>query len=234
MKKSFQRVFSMPESVAYYKCPVCLGVNLSKIKLEETTFFTLDVCCRCGGIWFDYGEIKLLQKIKIDTLPKHIDFKHDSFNMNCHSCHSFMNRNVDYCPKCNWKNLLDCPKCKKQMQKTKYSEFTIDYCTPCKGAWFDNIELSEIWNGKLKKHTQQFNSDKNSASHFLEIITYDPTILIDTPDILSTIGHLGIESSKNILSSAPDLAGDIVESSGELAGTVFEVIAVIIGDIFSG
>src|SRR5436853_562362 len=41
-------------------CPVCLGVTMTKVTLGAggKNALTLDHCGRCGGIWFDGGDLE--------------------------------------------------------------------------------------------------------------------------------------------------------------------------------
>jgi Zn-finger nucleic acid-binding protein len=34
-----------------------------------------------------------------------------------------------------------CPACKNEMIVVEYNQIELDYCTTCKGVWFDNVEL---------------------------------------------------------------------------------------------
>ena len=34
-----------------------------------------------------------------------------------------------------------CPACKNEMIVVEYHQIELDYCTNCKGVWFDNVEL---------------------------------------------------------------------------------------------
>lgn len=34
-----------------------------------------------------------------------------------------------------------CPACKNEMIVVEYNQTELDYCTACKGVWFDNVEM---------------------------------------------------------------------------------------------
>jgi Zn-finger nucleic acid-binding protein len=223
---------------ARYKCPVCLGPKMQKLKLGTDNNIVLDFCKRCGGIWFDYGEVKQLCSLQPNVLFNKIYLKKENYQMQCYLCHSFMDRNASKCEKCGWQNIIDCPICQKSMEITTYLDFHLDYCKTCKGVWFDNIELADIWNGKLNafanKHLFKVKdsafTDNNAATFFVDILSYDPGLVVYGAE---AIGEFAIEASSGIISNVPEIAGACAEGIGELAGAVFEIIAEIIGSIFS-
>ncbi|MBF0529217.1 MAG: zf-TFIIB domain-containing protein, partial [Deltaproteobacteria bacterium] len=134
---------------ARYDCPVCLGAKMDKLKLGEKDQLTLDYCQRCGGIWFDFGEVGKLSSLPSTAMTGKVTLTPDHYLMQCHSCHAPLDRNASKCDQCGWENIIDCPVCQKPMGKTNPRDLHLDYCPSCKGVWFDNIELSEIWNGHL-------------------------------------------------------------------------------------
>ena len=57
-----------------YDCPVCTGLPMKKLKItrqHEEVFLTLDCCQRCGGVWFDEGEVQLSQRIQSEGSSTH-------------------------------------------------------------------------------------------------------------------------------------------------------------------
>ena len=47
------------------KCPRCsVLINRWMRKLKHPSGATLDVCDRCGGLWLDKEEVRLLSKVK--------------------------------------------------------------------------------------------------------------------------------------------------------------------------
>ncbi len=75
-------------------CPVCLGAKMYKLKLETKGDLLLDFCKRCGGIWFDYGEVKQLRSLGSKILFNKIVINKSAHRMQCHSCHTFIDRNA--------------------------------------------------------------------------------------------------------------------------------------------
>ena len=59
---------------------------------------------------------------------------------------------------------MNCPKCKTinlKKAKPKNSEITIDYCSKCKGIWFDEKELKRIASEAIKDLSVPSNSTKS-------------------------------------------------------------------------
>lgn len=230
----------MPDIERRYDCPVCLGTKMEKLTIGKNGTLTLDSCKRCGGIWFDYGEVKQLRNFHPNVLFNRIELDKETYKMQCHSCHCHINRNAIKCVKCGWKNIIECPICSKPMKATIISNLHLDYCQTCKGVWFDNIELSEIWNGQIDTYAKKhFSESKNktslssdTASFFIDVLSYDPSILIYGAEASFEVGKTVVETSANIISNSPEIAGAIFEGVGDVAGAVFETIAEIIAEIF--
>ena len=110
----------MPKPESSRHCPVCLGIPLDKLNFPSHWFnselstkedLILDYCQRCGGMWFDYGEVEALRQLHVNTLTTKIQLQETAFHMNCHKCHVLMSRNQPYCTSCRWENRLECPVC---------------------------------------------------------------------------------------------------------------------------
>jgi Zn-finger nucleic acid-binding protein len=59
----------MTELQLKWSCPVCLGATLQKSTIRDNAPLTLDYCKRCGGIWFDHGEVqrlRVLARVRVD------------------------------------------------------------------------------------------------------------------------------------------------------------------------
>jgi Zn-finger nucleic acid-binding protein len=240
----------MPE--ARYPCPVCLGLPMEKLHFPESNL-TLDTCRRCGGIWFDAGEVAELARIAPHTAYQRVVLKPQSFLMACHQCTHPMDRNADRCLQCGWKNHLECPICERTMAIANIEDIKLDYCKNCKGVWFDNIELSNLWNQRLARLASQqptvYGDHYPASDFFLDVLIFAPDVafygahavaetVMHAPDIaagaIEGIGNLP-ELAGNIvegIGSAPELAGNILEGAGNLAGGIFEAIGAIIAGIF--
>ncbi len=77
--------------------------------------FQLDVCSKCGGAWFDKGEItKISGNREIERMI------------------------VEYA---GGPSGLACPRCGRVMDKRPVGDFTLDVCGDCEGVWIDKGEL---------------------------------------------------------------------------------------------
>jgi len=110
------------------KCVRC------EIEMRETEFsgVVIDICDKCGGIWFDGDEFK--------TVKSTLEQTKDSELISDDAIKSGKALSCD--PE------LKCPRCKDiYMKKFKYmydSDITIDACEACNGLWLDGGELSRI------------------------------------------------------------------------------------------
>ncbi len=105
-------------------CPKCFKTDL--IQVEEQGI-ELDYCQKCGGIWFDQGELQhLIEKkvqltfdqIKKEETPLMEDFKE-----------------------------ANCPRCSILMSKAPdrdIANLTIDQCSQCDGVWLDGGEFNRL------------------------------------------------------------------------------------------
>ncbi|MGV3524915.1 MAG: zf-TFIIB domain-containing protein [Candidatus Sericytochromatia bacterium] len=226
----------MPEG--RYPCPVCLGLPMEKIRFARPVL-ELDGCSRCGGIWFDAGEVQKLAQINPQLALKQINLAPKSYVMQCHQCSQPMDRNAAHCPHCRWHNQLDCPICQQPMSVKTVDGLKLDYCKPCKGVWFDNIELSTIWNRRLMNLSQDYRSGRrgrdDAADLFLDVLIFAPDVayyggyavadtLIHAPELAA--------GAVEAVAHAPELAGNLIEGMAGLAGGIFEAIGEIIGGIF--
>ena len=77
--------------------------------------FVLDVCPKCGGAWFDHGEVsKLTGDREIEKLI------------------------IDYA---GGASEFACPRCGRSMARRPVGEVTVDVCPNCEGIWMDRGEL---------------------------------------------------------------------------------------------
>jgi Zn-finger nucleic acid-binding protein len=227
----------MPEVAPRWPCPVCLGVTLQKTPVPSAGSLLLDHCPRCGGIWFEPGEVQLLRVQPPDELWANVPRRDEVSRAQCHSCHAYTDRAALRCTACGAKTLFDCPACQQQMTQARYGDLTLDVCKRCKGVWFDHHELEAIWqiewNRALKKRRKL---ERRSRS-----IADGPDLLLDAltfaPDLTfygaHAAGHL-VASSAEALAHAPGAAGAAAEALGEAAAGVFETLAEIVAGIFSG
>lgn len=112
-------------------CPVC-NKNLKTVNFENQE---IDICQRCGGIWFDKGELlkivtSLINKNKID--PQTVK-------------EAYRRQITD---PIKLKQLLrKCPKCNIDMKLYNYSydsNIFLDKCSQCNGIWTDRGEMKAV------------------------------------------------------------------------------------------
>jgi Zn-finger nucleic acid-binding protein len=204
-------------------CPVCLGVTMQKSPIEGSAAFTLDHCTRCGGAWFDAGEVGRLRMASPDDLWRHVAQRDAVHAMQCHSCNTLLQRDRDECAACGWHVTLDCPECDQPMESGSHHGMTLDACSRCKGVWFDHHELAAVWNAEFHAALQRH--DRVGVVHVgggvLEALAWDP---FTTYYVASAAGH--------VLSGAASAAPAMAEAASEAAASLFETIVEIIGGIF--
>ena len=223
----------MREMEARYPCPVCLGVTMEKARVGTDGGLLLDHCRRCGGVWFEAGELLLLRQRGAALFWRAIAPRSDAFRMQCHSCQSFIDRNDTKCATCGWMNRLDCPLCQQPMQRGTHQGLTLDSCTSCKGVWFDHHELSSIWSlhldRSLRRHDPPLHRMADGSGALLEVLAFNPWLAYGAAD---AAGQL-LAGGASMLSHAPEGAAVVVEAAGEAASGVFETIVEIINGLFS-
>ncbi len=227
----------MSEREPHYECPVCLGIKLKKLQLKSDLL--LDYCGQCGGMWFDYEEVHALRDCRPKMLWQRVTALDQPHLMKCHSCQASMDANATHCPVCRWKNEIDCPVCDKKL--THYEDLKLDVCKSCKGVWFDNADLTRIWNGQLDRHAKRelarHQRSSSAASDgvplFLDVLCTDPYGAYVVADLAVEAGGAAVHVAAEAASNAPELAGAVIEGGADLAGSTFEAIAEIVGGIFS-
>lgn len=243
----------MPD--ARLPCPACLGLPMHKARFEQH-HLELDVCRRCGGIWFDAGEVESLSRVHPNLAETEIKLKPEAHLMACHRCSSSMDRNADRCPACNWENRLDCPVCQRKMSIARVGDLKLDYCKHDKGVWFDNVELASIWNrhltGMLGQRDKVWLDGEDAADFFVGMLYYSPDLvwyggeavvetIVHAPDIaagaLDLVTHTPdlAAGAVEAVSHLPDLAGSAVEMvahAPDVAGVVVEGVGAAAGGVF--
>ena len=133
-----------------WPCPVCLGTRMEKTSLgtgagDAPGPLTLDHCARCGGMWFELGEVQRLRSERPESLWAQIAARDERHRAQCHTCRAFVDRDAPKCAACGAKTRLNCPACDTRMLQVRQSSLTLDVCKRCKGVWFDHHELEAIW-----------------------------------------------------------------------------------------
>lgn len=223
-------------AAARYPCPVCLGVQMTKLRPDAKLGLELDHCERCGGIWFDQGEVDQLRRSTPRAVATTVKMGDKAWAMQCHSCHAVMSRNLGKCPACGWKNVLLCPLCQKPLAPVLREGLKLDVCRSCHGAWFDNVELAEIWNRSVtavaRRRGRGAPPERVVDNYFfLDAFFWLPTFPLPSgssavvPDVAGGVIDAGPGAA-----GMGDVAGGIVDGTGEVAGGVFGWVA----DFFEG
>ena len=218
-----------------YPCPVCLGTMLHKVRLARGKHtLVLDACTRCGGIWFDAGEVQMLRqepkKVIRDVVPQRLR----EFQMRCHNCTATIGRNVEQCPACDWKNVVDCPVCARPLTPQTHLDLRLDMCAKCKGVWFDHIELAAIWTLALADpaaagaHRKDLTAGDGSVPSIVEVLAYSPDVFFYGAYHAGAAIQGGGDVVTEVAGGAAEAAGGV----GELAAGAFESVVNTIGDLF--
>ena len=221
-----------------HPCPVCLGATMEKTPVcapaRREAPLLLDHCGRCGGIWFDAGEVQRLQACGAEALWQAVT-RRDAAPMTCHACHGLMERHAAECPGCGWHNVLDCPSCLRPMEVATHDGVSLDVCRRCRGVWFDHDELAAIWRMELAAAVQRrggpraLGDARDGTLVLLDVLAYSPELAFVGA---RAAGHV-IGASAQALTHAPEAVGMAAEVAGEAAAGVFETIVEIIGGLFS-
>ncbi|MFN2567620.1 MAG: zf-TFIIB domain-containing protein [Gemmatimonadaceae bacterium] len=229
----------MREIEPRYPCPVCLGVRLEKTRVGTRGELVLDSCRRCGGIWFELGEVQRLKRHRPQALWERVRLRDEPFRMQCHGCHAPMDRNAVSCRACEWRNTIDCPICQRAMQPETHEGLRLDVCRSCKGVWFDHVELAAIWNLTLEssRHVRARGTalaDSSTAAEdgavvLIHALAYSPDIVLYG----ARAAGYAVSASAEVLANAPEAAAGLVGAAGDAAAGVFEAILDIVSGLFS-
>ena len=217
----------MTELQLKFACPVCLGATLQKSTIRNSAPLTLDYCGRCGGIWFDQGEVQQLRRCQPAQLWQQVAQLDGVHRMQCHSCSIPLERGAAKCSECGWLVELDCPSCGIAMQAAVHDGIQLDVCQKCKGVWFDRHELAEIWRMEFNAALQRRRPGDVAYGGvvLLDALTYDPFLMYYGAHAAGHVLSAGMQAS----ASLPEIAG----AAGEAASSVFETIVEIISGIFN-
>ena len=228
-----------------WPCPVCLGVAMQKTTIRSGGVgVTLDVCPRCGGIWFERGEARQLAHHAPDALWKEVPQRNDPVRPPCHGCGAPIDRDVTQCPSCGHRNQLRCPTCDLEMERRTHGGLVLDLCRRCEGVWFDHAELTAIWQLNLTAATKRAGK---RASRGGDALAMGGDVLLNalfwTPDLVlygaaaATRAVAGVAQSAGtggVGGAAAEAASSAAGVVGEAAEGVFSMIADIIASLFDG
>lgn len=212
----------MTELQLEYPCPVCLGATLQKVQIAGPASFVLDHCPRCGGVWFEHGEVGQLRQCSPEDLWKSIMQAEGVHLMQCHGCSALVDRNDPRCAACNWENRIDCPVCGDTMETGVRDGVKLDACRNCKGVWFDRHELSDIWRLEFTAALDRRGGRAAGMGYgVIDAMAFDPFLTFYGAHAVGHVAAAGIGAAPAVL-----------EAASEAATSVFEVIVGIISDMF--
>jgi Zn-finger nucleic acid-binding protein len=205
-----------------WPCPVCVGVMMEKKHIDTRAgSVTLDYCPRCGGLWFDQGEVgHLTQRDEGVIHPLLVDAA-ARVHPPCQGCGTPLDRNEEKCGVCRRRNVLDCPVCDEAMERRERDGLIVDVCRRCHGVWFDNAELTAIWRLKLAEATaavRRRGRGSDAAAIGGDVLL---NAMFWTPDLVIYGGM-----------AAGHAVGAAAEVAGSAAGGVFEAVMEIIAGLF--
>lgn len=200
-------------------CPVC-ALAMEKARLAgNQRALTLDHCTRCGGVWFDRGEVTELAAHPPAELWAIVTQRQERVNPPCHKCGAPLGRDHAPCLACGHVNDLACPTCDERMSRRESGGLTLDVCPRCRGVWFDHHELAMIWQRNLDQVVARRSVGESSA----------------LGAGVEVLGHAALWSPGLVVEGAAGLAhlgGAAINIVGEAAGAVFEAVVEIIASIF--
>lgn len=222
----------MPEAEPRLPCPVCLGVKMEKSAVGSDGELVLDHCSRCGGVWFDAGEVRQLREFQPDALGVRLAASDELQRMQCHDCRTMMDRKAEACPGCGRENVLECPFCGEAMKRGEREGHVLDACPRCRGVWFDHNEIAAIWNPELdaRQAADRLRMADGPGYYFVDALATDPFIVAEGAEAVVR----GASAAPESLAHAPELADGIAEAGGAAAEAVFEVVVEILGSAVSG
>lgn len=220
----------MPRVEPRYPCPVCLGSHLEKTRVGRADEIELDHCRRCGGVWFELGEIQRLRRQPSSALWNRVSPHPRDARSLCHSCHTPVDRNAPECGSCGSRNTIDCPVCQQALEPQTYQNIRLDVCKSCRGVWFDHAELAAIW--KLGLETGMA---RRGSTGLATTADSSGLVVVDALMFMPDVLFLGARAAGYAVSGAAEAVASSGVAGGvaDAAGSVFEAILEIIGGIFS-
>ncbi|HYW06834.1 MAG TPA: zf-TFIIB domain-containing protein [Longimicrobium sp.] len=221
----------MADSIPRLPCPACLGATMEKAPVGGA--LVLDHCRRCGGVWFDDGEVARLRAHPVGDLWKRVTAAPLSSRVPCHSCHAPMRRNLDACPACGWRNRIDCPACDVTMEReVRRAGLVADSCRGCGGVWLDHAELSMVWSAAFAAVLPVLAEQRTSSGGWgLDV----PVDLMG--DVIGggaeLLGHVA-SASVEVIAALPQLALGAAEVAAHVAGLIFQVVLEILCGLLDG
>ncbi|HLB35028.1 MAG TPA: zf-TFIIB domain-containing protein [Gemmatimonadales bacterium] len=233
----------MPEPAPRYPCPVCLGAVMVKLRPSAALDLELDYCSRCGGMWFDEGEVAALRQLKPLALYTRIVLNAEAYRMKCHQCQASLERNAPACPACGWHNVVNCPACSRPLKTIEEAGFKLDACRKCRGVWFDNVELARLWNVKVETRASAAGGgrrppgERRSDGFLLpDVVYWDVAHVRHGPDAAPDLPLQAPSPSAvdGVVTDGPEVAGGLLHGVAQAAGGAVEWTTDLASDVFHG
>jgi Zn-finger nucleic acid-binding protein len=225
-------------------CPVCLGVAMQKTTARGvSTAVTLDVCPRCGGIWFERGEARELARQSPESLWTQVPRRTAPVRPPCHGCGAPLDRDAERCAACGQRNVLRCPMCDLEMDRRTQGGIVLDVCRRCEGVWFDHAELTELWrlsalawSARAKEPGRGGAAAEVAGEALLHTLFWAPDLVVHGAAAATHVAGAAVQSLGSLASSgaAAEAATHAIDAAGGVAEGVFSLIADIIGGLFDG
>lgn len=225
-------------------CPVCLGVQMEKVHLDDARGgagaaggrLTLDHCPRCGGVWFERGEAGRLAAHAPQKLWAALPRRQAAPRPPCHECHTPLDRDAERCPACGAANVLLCPMCDREMERRTVGQWMLDMCKHCRGVWFDHVELDALWTMNLEAAARRRGGLATGAAAggevLLDALAWNPYLIVYGAQGLGHAVAASAELAGRAAAHAPGAIGGAAEVAGEAAAGVFEAIMDMISSLF--
>ena len=210
-----------------WPCPVCVGARMDKIHIKDGgAHLTLDACPRCGGLWFERGEVGQLSTRKQSSIHPHVPTIAERVRPPCLECQTPLDRDAEKCEACGARNVLYCPMCDREMERREHAGLILDFCKRCHGVGFDNAELSAIWRMNVeavrgRAGTRRVRGTDIAAATgdgLMEAMFWSP--------------HLVVYGGAAVIDLVGSAAGPAAEAVGGAAEGVFSAVLEIISGLF--
>jgi Zn-finger nucleic acid-binding protein len=213
-----------------WPCPVCVGARMDKVHIRDRSgTLTLDTCPRCGGLWFERGEVGQLSARKPSAIHMHVPTRVDRVRPPCLGCHAPLDRDAEKCEACGERNVLHCPACDREMDRREHAGLILDFCRHCHGVWFDNAELSAIWRLNIAATGSKFPSNRRMSGTNIAGATADGLV-----EAMFWSPHLVVYGGAAVIDVVGHAAGPAAEAIGGAAEGVFSAVMDIISGLFDG
>jgi Zn-finger nucleic acid-binding protein len=206
---------------------------VARTAAARADYLVLDHCARCGGIWFEAGEIRQLLKSDAELLWRAVVRRDGVHAMLCHSCRSPLARTQPACDVCGWNVELDCPTCARPMRTVAQHGMRLDACEHCKGVWFDHDELTGIWRMHADAVVARRGRHKESqgADLLFDLLLFDPLTAAYGVNAAAHVAGATVEGLAHAAGSL-DVVGEVAGAAGDVAAGVFGTVVEIIAGIF--